>query len=462
MLPGPRTLHLAPSWSSEGEVVLASWPDAHQLSREGWETLPREEALRCFDRVGPQIASPLRRFIAGNHLAGSDLRGLHDHAILGLLRACMRREEVAVVRARRSTAPNEARELRHLIAQIERESRGRLTYRGRQYKLTLGDDLAAIPDRNSYEVVPQAEARAILDKISSDVTTLGASLAKAKEKLSKDWRPPFSQPDGLVLLRRMPITASKPNDDGPAITPVQMRKLLKSEWIEIEVVDQDGEPYTGHYFVELPDESSVEGDLGEEALYGNYSLNPGNCTLHLGNIATGSASGTEAPPPPATTAVPETVDAQEPDDVADSDAPELDEQPSFEDVDEQPCKVRLRLLDLAGRPISGAEVAVAGTPLTTDADGMVEADVLAADNVPATLPGGEAGLHVGGLASEGEEVTGWSTRLYNMGFLWDPGADPESDEMAMALEDFRAQHGVAVTGPLDDETKAKLVEVYGC
>ena len=34
--------------------------------------------------------------------------------------------------------------------------------------------------------------------------------------------------------------------------------------------------------------------------------------------------------------------------------------------------------------------------------------------------------------------------------------------MILALQDFQAQFQIEVTGKLDDATKAKLAEVYGC
>lgn len=191
------------------------------------------------------MLSPLRQFIADNRLTRQALRDLSDHDIQDLVRAHIRRGEVVVLRPGRSSASNEAQELRRLIAQIDRQTHGRLTCRGRQYKLVLGDNLAKIPGRDAYEVVPQAEARAVLDQISRDAAGPRDLLVQAQEKLSKDWQPPFSQPDGLVLLRRTPVRAATPKDLGPAITPSQMRRLLAG-WLEVVVVwDDTGQPIAG-------------------------------------------------------------------------------------------------------------------------------------------------------------------------------------------------------------------------
>ncbi len=92
---------------------------------------------------------------------------------------------------------------------------------------------------------------------------------------------------------------------------------------------------------------------------------------------------------------------------------------------------------------------------------MVETDIAAgASNITATLPSGDIGLSAGSLDPTAD--TSWKTRLFNMGFLWDPSVDDSDDEMIVALEDFQAQYEIPVSGRPDDATKAKIVEVYGC
>ena len=36
------------------------------------------------------------------------------------------------------------------------------------------------------------------------------------------------------------------------------------------------------------------------------------------------------------------------------------------------------------------------------------------------------------------------------------------EEMVIALQDFQAQAGMPVTGPLDHATKAQIIQVHGC
>jgi hypothetical protein len=92
---------------------------------------------------------------------------------------------------------------RQLVRFIEVFTRGRLTYRGRHYKLAVGADLGNLPDRDRYDLVRSAEAKQILDSLAAEsIVDLGLLLAHARDKLISDGQPPFSRPGGLVLLRR--------------------------------------------------------------------------------------------------------------------------------------------------------------------------------------------------------------------------------------------------------------------
>jgi len=172
--------------------------------------------------------------------------------------------------------------MRRLITDIDKQTRGKLRYQGRQFKWAADVDLARVPGRDSYEVASRAEAVAALGAIARDAGAPVELLNSAQEKLSKDWRPPFSEADGLILLRRIPVRDSVPKDVSPSVTPSQLKKLTtKTDWIEVEVVDQDGEPYTGGYRLELANGAANEASFNEEGFFGDYDLDTGNCQLFL-------------------------------------------------------------------------------------------------------------------------------------------------------------------------------------
>jgi hypothetical protein len=65
-------------------------------------------------------------------------------------------------------------------------------------------------------VVRQDDARRVLDglaKQSGAAGELAGLLGQASAKLTPDWRPPFTQPDGLILLRRSVVLAATKADD---------------------------------------------------------------------------------------------------------------------------------------------------------------------------------------------------------------------------------------------------------
>jgi len=146
-----------------------------------------------------------------------------------------------------------------------------------------------------YEVASQSEARAALDSVAKISPASADLLKQASDKLTKDWSPP-SQPDGLILLRRIPTQSSTPKDTGTAITPSQMKRMLMG-WIEIEVVDQDNDPYPTHYWLELASSDVREGALDENACLNISEIEPGMCKLTVGEVRLAADTGepTEEP-----------------------------------------------------------------------------------------------------------------------------------------------------------------------
>jgi hypothetical protein len=90
-----------------------------------------------------------------------------------------------------------------VIRSIESKTGDKLTEPGRHYRLLRDIDFERFPERNYYHVVRRDEAKQILDALASRPGTsaeLAELFGKARDQLTRDWRPPFS-PDGLILLR---------------------------------------------------------------------------------------------------------------------------------------------------------------------------------------------------------------------------------------------------------------------
>lgn len=59
----------------------------------------------------------------------------------------------------------------------------------------------------------------------------------------------------------------------------------KKGWIEFEVVDEDGKPIRGeHYRLELPDESIVEGIVGDDGKIRLEGIEPGQCKISFPDL----------------------------------------------------------------------------------------------------------------------------------------------------------------------------------
>jgi hypothetical protein len=209
-------------------LVLAPRSKVIEMCREGgWEKLPTREALREFDWAQRWDFTQLRHLVGDSRMSRFDLREHRDHEVLDIVGMCIRHGEISVLRQGGASgkAVSETLELRRLIAQIEKQAHGRLSYRGCQYKLVLRDDLAKVPGRDNYGVVSQADALSVLEGMAGEPGIPAELLVKAKEKLSKDWRVSSPQPNVLVLLRRNSVQAAASKSEGPALTPSQIQQM---------------------------------------------------------------------------------------------------------------------------------------------------------------------------------------------------------------------------------------------
>jgi hypothetical protein len=112
------------------------------------------------------------------------LRGIEDGELVGIRRK----------QADMSASKDPVVEQQRLVRDLESKTRGRLSEGGRQFKLIAGADLPGIPDRDSYEVVSNQEARRVLGTWVEQAGTradLATLLGKAQDMLSPDWRPPM-------------------------------------------------------------------------------------------------------------------------------------------------------------------------------------------------------------------------------------------------------------------------------
>ena len=130
-------------------------------------------------------------------------------------------------------------------------------------------------------------------------------------------------------------------------------------------------------------------------------------------------------------------------------------------------KIRLRLLNLVGKPIidTPCELEIEGQTfaLTTDGDGRIEQDISAnAKQGRLKIEELEYDLRIGHLDPV-VEPTGLHARLNNLGYYVNSIDEVDPELSHFALELFQAEHGLEITGNTDDETfTERLRDIYGC
>ena len=267
-------------------------------------------------------------------------------------------------------------------------------------------------------------------------------------------------------------------------------------WVGLVLVDQTGTPVPNRpYRVIKPDGATVDGSLDSNGAAMLKDLDPGNCQIWCPYVEPRAAATYQVNPGDHISGIAQSFGFDDYNDVwthpdnADLAAqrtdphvlqpgdtlaiPEVKAAPAANkptsakhpfQIKQSPLKLRLTLLDLNAKAIPSAQVTVAGTSLTTDGNGLVEATVdKSAKDATLDSSGAEVALTPGGLnPSDDPTDAGYKARLYNLGFLWDDTVYDADDERVIALQDFQAQYSLQVSGQLDDATKAQLLEVYGC
>ena len=282
-------LSLAPTWADDDDrrrIVVVETLVALRLCRDGaYEAVSAWEALWDFERASSDLGWEIQDFAMRIGLCDPYGIASRDQDVVEVVAASLRRGDLVGLRkgqvAAAATEPTV--EQRRLVADVEEQTRGRLREGSREYKLVAGADLARVPDRNGYEVVARAEATRVLSELAkqsggrADVIDL---FGKARDKLSPDWRPPLA-PNGLVLLHKIHSPQAVNASPEPAMTPSQLRAMMATGWIEIEFVDELGEPVGAAYRIELPDSTLVEGASTRDGTFSKANIKRGICQLTL-------------------------------------------------------------------------------------------------------------------------------------------------------------------------------------
>lgn len=129
------------------------------------------------------------------------------------------------------------------------------------------------------------------------------------------------------------------------------------------------------------------------------------------------------------------------------------------DFDEQPLAETAYELDIGDQAFEGM----------TDGEGFLEHGVPAGADIGILNIDGLTLRFTIGYLDPIEEVEGWQARLYNLGYYSGPidGSIHDEDgeerpQLRWAVESFQLKNKLDVNGKMDEETKEKLKEIYGC
>jgi nucleoid-associated protein YgaU len=301
------------------------------------------------------------------------------------------------------------------------------------------------------------------------------------------------EPVERVRFVRPPTESAAQDVLGPEST--RDAAPVSKTWVGMTLVDQNGTPLPNRpYRVIQPDGTTVDATLDSNGSAILKGLDAGNCQIWCPYVAPRAASTYTVQDGDHISAIaqaygyddyttlwndPANADLQaqrsdphvlQPGDVLT--IPEVKAAPAANKptsakhpftLNVSPLKLRLVMLDLAANPIASAPVTIAGTALTTDGNGLVEATIdKTAQDVTLDAPDVAGDLQAGALNPPDDATdAGYKARLFNLGFLWDDSVDDTDDEMIVALQDFQAQYALDVSGQLDDATKAQLLQTYG-
>lgn len=86
----------------------------------------------------------------------------------------------------------------------------------------------------------------------------------------------------MIKIRREQMDALARAQRGPVIAPCGK---TQKNWIEIRLLDEDGEPVADErYEVQLPDGNVESGRLDSNGLAGFYSIDPGTCRVSFPDL----------------------------------------------------------------------------------------------------------------------------------------------------------------------------------
>lgn len=158
----------------------------------------------------------------------------------------------------------------------------------RSHRLVPRERVASAREQTDLDVVPATEAVNVIVSVAKTKSggNLDATLTTLLENVVDMRSPPNA--DGFVLLRAPISHAARYVAPEDVITPSKLKKLKQTEWIEIHVVDEDGNPWSGSYELMPPQDDKQRGTMDELGIIRVDNILGGACEFDLPDLSTDS------------------------------------------------------------------------------------------------------------------------------------------------------------------------------
>lgn len=167
--------------------------------------------------------------------------------------------------------------------------RGRLgrefMFGGQRHRLAQREQVESLRQESDYDVVRAEEAAGIVKRLAQSAGT--GPWQKAADVLVRylsDLHGAAS-PDSFVLLRAPLSQAARLTLPEDVITPAKLKELAAKDWIEIHLVDEDGNPWMGSFEIAPPQDQKRAGVPDENGIIRLDKILSGTCDFDLPDLA---------------------------------------------------------------------------------------------------------------------------------------------------------------------------------
>jgi hypothetical protein len=153
-------------------------------------------------------------------------------------------------------------------------------FAGRTLRLIRRRDWRSFQEEERYQVVPADDAKQILQRLAATTVSRSEKAALEEAIPMLPARGFVSDGSRLLLLRLTPTRYAAPSSSAPAMTPSQMARTRERHWIEIQVVDEDGDGIPSvDYLILTPDNQQHSGVTGQDGIARLEDILPGQCQI---------------------------------------------------------------------------------------------------------------------------------------------------------------------------------------